>query len=122
MKPRIRDLVNDDASLVSRRCWTDEYVYALEKQGIFGKSWLLHVTTPAKLGTYAYINPVVAMVLGVTIGGEVLPLRAWLASVIIILSVAMVTVNKSRAAKVSASGSKSSSTRPRSGRSRRFPG
>ncbi len=33
-------LVNEDASLVSRRCWSDPAVYALEKQAIFGRSWL----------------------------------------------------------------------------------
>ncbi len=36
----IADLVNEDASLVSRRCWSDQRVYELEKKGIFGKSWL----------------------------------------------------------------------------------
>ena len=36
----ISDLVNADASLISRRCWSDEGVYVLEKRGIFGKSWL----------------------------------------------------------------------------------
>jgi phenylpropionate dioxygenase-like ring-hydroxylating dioxygenase large terminal subunit len=36
----VRELVNEDASLISRRCWSDKGVYALEKQGIFGKSWL----------------------------------------------------------------------------------
>lgn len=40
MSPAIADLVNHDASLISRRCWTDEAVYALEKRGIFGRSWL----------------------------------------------------------------------------------
>ena len=40
MKLSVSDLVNADASLVSRRCWSDERVYALEKVGIFGKSWL----------------------------------------------------------------------------------
>ena len=40
MSLRVSDLVNEDASLVSRRCWSDDYVYALEKKGIFGKSWL----------------------------------------------------------------------------------
>lgn len=40
MKLSVSDLVNADASLVSRRCWSDERVYALEKAGIFGKSWL----------------------------------------------------------------------------------
>ena len=33
-------LVNDDASLISRRCWSDASVYEAEKQRIFGRSWL----------------------------------------------------------------------------------
>jgi phenylpropionate dioxygenase-like ring-hydroxylating dioxygenase large terminal subunit len=37
---RVRDLVNEDASLISRRCWSDAGIYALEKRAIFGKSWL----------------------------------------------------------------------------------
>jgi phenylpropionate dioxygenase-like ring-hydroxylating dioxygenase large terminal subunit len=37
---RVSDLVNGDASLVSRRCWSDQRVYELEKKGIFGRSWL----------------------------------------------------------------------------------
>ena len=37
---RVSDLVNGDASLVSRRCWSDQYVYELEKKGIVGRSWL----------------------------------------------------------------------------------
>ena len=40
MSLNISDLVNEDASLISRRCWSDEGVYVLEKRGIFGKSWL----------------------------------------------------------------------------------
>lgn len=37
---RVGNLVNEDASLISRRCWSDPGVYELEKRGIFGKSWL----------------------------------------------------------------------------------
>jgi phenylpropionate dioxygenase-like ring-hydroxylating dioxygenase large terminal subunit len=37
---KVSELVNDDASLVSRRCWSDQRVYELEKQGIFGRAWL----------------------------------------------------------------------------------
>ena len=37
---RPADLVNGDASLISRRCWTDPQVYALEQRGIFGRAWL----------------------------------------------------------------------------------
>ena len=33
-------LVNEDASLVSRRCWSDPEVYEREKQAIFGRNWL----------------------------------------------------------------------------------
>lgn len=33
-------LVNPDASLISRRCWSDPAVYELEKRAIFGKAWL----------------------------------------------------------------------------------
>lgn len=40
VKYRISDLVNADASLISRRCWSDPEVYALEKEAIFGKAWL----------------------------------------------------------------------------------
>jgi phenylpropionate dioxygenase-like ring-hydroxylating dioxygenase large terminal subunit len=40
MRLSIQDLVSDDASLISRRCWSDPTVYALEKAGIFARSWL----------------------------------------------------------------------------------
>jgi len=37
---KVSDLVNEDASLVSRRCWSNQAVYEWEKQGIFGRAWL----------------------------------------------------------------------------------
>ncbi len=37
---RITDLVNEDASLISRRCWSSQAIYELEKQAIFARSWL----------------------------------------------------------------------------------
>ena len=36
----VAEIVNDDATLISRRAWSDPEIYALEKKGIFGKSWL----------------------------------------------------------------------------------
>ncbi len=36
----LREIVNDDASLIGRRAWTDPRIYDLEKRGIFGRSWL----------------------------------------------------------------------------------
>ena len=40
MRYRAHNLVNEDATLISRRCWSDPEVYELEKRGIFGKAWL----------------------------------------------------------------------------------
>ncbi len=40
MKSKICDVVNDDATLISRRAWADPEIYELEKRGIFGRSWL----------------------------------------------------------------------------------
>ena len=36
----IDDIVNEDASLISRRAWSDRTIYELEKRAIFAKSWL----------------------------------------------------------------------------------
>ena len=37
---RIAEVVNNDATLISRRAWTYPEIYALEKKGIFGKASL----------------------------------------------------------------------------------
>ena len=56
--------------------------------------WLLEHTTPAKLSTYAYVNPVVAMFLGWAILGEAMNLRVILAAAVIIGAVAIITIGK----------------------------
>lgn len=40
MTIKVKDLVNEDATLIGRKAWSDEHIYELEKKGIFGKSWL----------------------------------------------------------------------------------
>lgn len=40
MPIKIADVVNDDATLINRRAWSDPHIYELEKKGIFGKTWL----------------------------------------------------------------------------------
>ena len=40
MNHRISELVSADASRISRRCWSEQWVYELEKRAIFGRSWL----------------------------------------------------------------------------------
>lgn len=56
--------------------------------------WLLRVSTPARVSTYAYVNPVVAVLLGWAIAGEALSLRMGLAAVIIIAGVALITLEE----------------------------
>jgi drug/metabolite transporter (DMT)-like permease len=53
--------------------------------------WLLSVSTPARVGTYAYVNPVVALVLGWALAGEPLSFRSVAAAAIIVGSVVVIT-------------------------------
>jgi drug/metabolite transporter (DMT)-like permease len=53
--------------------------------------WLLRVSTPARVGTYAYVNPVVALLLGWLFAGEALTGRA-LAAAVVILTAVMILV------------------------------
>jgi drug/metabolite transporter (DMT)-like permease len=52
--------------------------------------WLLRHCDPAKVATYAYVNPIVAVLLGAAFGGETLTMRIVMAAGLIIGSVAMV--------------------------------
>ena len=52
--------------------------------------WLLRHCDPAKVATYAYVNPIVAVLLGATFAGETLTMRTLVAAALIIGSVALV--------------------------------
>jgi drug/metabolite transporter (DMT)-like permease len=54
-------------------------------------SWLLNNVTPARAATYAYVNPVVAVLLGWSIAGEPLTLKMILAMAVIVGSVVLIT-------------------------------
>lgn len=57
--------------------------------------WLLKASTPARVSTYAYINPVIAVVLGWALGGEKLTLHTLWAALVIVLGVLIITLQKS---------------------------
>jgi drug/metabolite transporter (DMT)-like permease len=59
--------------------------------GFSSYMWLLTVTTPNRIATYAYVNPVIAMFLGVILAGETLTWQAAAASAIIIAAVVLIT-------------------------------
>jgi drug/metabolite transporter (DMT)-like permease len=52
--------------------------------------WLLRHCEPAKVATYAYVNPIVAVLLGALFAGETVTLRTVIAASLIIGSVALV--------------------------------
>lgn len=54
--------------------------------------WLFRNTTPTRASTYAYVNPIVAVFIGWSVGGEELPTRVFLAAALIIAAVATITV------------------------------
>jgi drug/metabolite transporter (DMT)-like permease len=53
--------------------------------------WLLHYESPTKVGTYAYVNPVVAVIIGYFFGGEPLSLRTIVGTVFVLISVVLIT-------------------------------
>ncbi len=53
--------------------------------------WLIHHESPTKVGTYAYVNPVVAVVLGYFFAGEGMSLRAIFGTTLILVSVVVIT-------------------------------
>ena len=53
--------------------------------------WLLRNTSPARATTYAYVNPVVAILLGWGIADEPLTLRIMVAAAVIISGVIAIT-------------------------------
>ena len=63
--------------------------------------WLIHHESPTKIGTYAYVNPVVAVLIGYFLGGEALNLRTALGTAFVLISVMLITTMKAGKAAVS---------------------
>jgi drug/metabolite transporter (DMT)-like permease len=69
------------------------FVYLVLIGGIIGYvsyAWLLRYCEPAKVATYAYVNPIVAVLLGAAFAGEKVDARTAIAAALIIGSVALV--------------------------------
>src|ERR1700674_5274803 len=57
--------------------------------------WLIHHESPTKVATYAYVNPVVAVLMGYFLGGESLGLRTILGTLFVLTSVVVITSTRS---------------------------
>ena len=86
----------DWSSVSSRSVWSFIYLTVVGSLvGFTAFSWLLKVSTPARISTYAYVNPVIAVFLGWGIGGEKLTARILWAAGVIVLGVVIITTRKS---------------------------
>jgi drug/metabolite transporter (DMT)-like permease len=83
-------------STVSLAAWLS-LVYLIVAGSIVGFTayvWLLHHESPTKVGTYAYVNPVVAVILGYFLAGEELGPRTILGTACVLVSVIVITTTR----------------------------
>jgi drug/metabolite transporter (DMT)-like permease len=81
---------------VSRGAWLS-LLYLIVAGSIIGYTayvWLIHHESPTKVGTYAYVNPVVAVLVGYFLGGETLGLRTILGTLFVLISVVVITMTR----------------------------
>jgi drug/metabolite transporter (DMT)-like permease len=64
--------------------------------GFTAYTWLLRVAPPAQVGTYAFVNPVVALLVGWAIGGETISGSMLAASGVIVAGVALIVTGAGR--------------------------
>lgn len=85
------------AAVSAAAWWSLAYlVVAGSIVGFTAYLWLLHHESPTKVGTYAYVNPAVAVVIGYFFGGESLGARTILGTLLVLLSVVVITTAKTR--------------------------
>ena len=85
---------------VSRGAWL-ALVYLIVAGSIVAFTayvWLIHHESPTKVGTYAYVNPVVAVLLGYFLGGEAIGLRTIVGTAFVLVSVVVITTRRGREA------------------------
>jgi drug/metabolite transporter (DMT)-like permease len=89
---------NFHPSAVSREAWFS-LLYLIVAGSIIAFTayvWLIHHESPTKVGTYAYVNPVVAVLLGYFLGGKTLGLRTILGTLFVLISVVVITTTPAK--------------------------
>jgi drug/metabolite transporter (DMT)-like permease len=93
---------------VSREVWL-ALLYLIVAASIIGFTayvWLIHHESPTKVGTYAYVNPIVAVLVGYFFGGEALSLRTILGTLFVLISVVVITTTRAKKPKAALPGEK----------------
>lgn len=78
---------------VSRTTWL-ALAYLIIAGSIIGFTayvWLIHHESPTKVGTYAYVNPAVAVLIGYFLGGEPIGPRTLVGTTCVLISVVLIT-------------------------------
>ena len=83
---------------VSAKAWLS-LAYLIVAGSIVGFTayvWLLHHESPTKVGTYAYVNPIVAVIVGYLFGGESIGPRTILGTLLVLASILVITVTPTK--------------------------
>ena len=94
-----------DVTAVSRTAWLSlaYLIVAGSMVGFTAYLWLLHHESPTKVATYAYVNPVVAVLVGYFFGGEALGPRTILGTLFVLISVVVITTTPGKKPKIKTS-------------------
>jgi drug/metabolite transporter (DMT)-like permease len=82
-----------DLTLRSTLAWAYLVVFG-SLIGFTAYVWLLNHVSAARVSTYAYVNPVVAVVLGWALAGEPVTARTMIAAAVIVGAVALITLGR----------------------------
>jgi drug/metabolite transporter (DMT)-like permease len=89
---------NFHPATVSREVWLS-LLYLIVAGSIVGFTayvWLIHHESPTKVGTYAYVNPIVAVLVGYFLGGEALSARTVVGTLCVLVSVVVITTTPAK--------------------------
>ena len=89
---------NFHPSAVSREVWLS-LLYLIVAGSIIGYTayvWLIHHESPTKVATYAYVNPIVAVLVGYFLGGEALSARTVVGTLFVLISVVVITTTPAK--------------------------
>jgi drug/metabolite transporter (DMT)-like permease len=92
------ELATFDPAAVSTASWVG-VLYLLLVGSLVGYTtfaWLVQVAPLPRVATYAYVNPVVAVILGAIVLQEPLSPRTWVASVVIVAAVVLIVTARAR--------------------------
>ena len=88
---------------VSRGAWL-ALVYLIVAGSIVAFTayvWLIHHESPTKVATYAYVNPVVAVLVGYFFGGEAIGPRTIVGTLLVLVSVVVITTTPRKVSQAS---------------------